>query len=100
MLGAYDPLSGDNSYGTRINMYFPYDTDEMISSSGTFDTGRRGIARYKAFASNTEVITPGITCTKEWSGPISASRTSRRWRYTPAAPAPTRRLSTASTAKP
>ncbi|MBC6992055.1 RagB/SusD family nutrient uptake outer membrane protein [Hymenobacter sp. BT491] len=58
VLGAYDPLSGDNSYGTRINMYFPYDTDEMISSSGTFDTGRRGIARYKAFASNTEVINP------------------------------------------
>ncbi|HEX8504522.1 MAG TPA: RagB/SusD family nutrient uptake outer membrane protein [Hymenobacter sp.] len=58
VLGAYDPLSGDNSYGTRISMYFPYDTDEMISSSGTFDTGRRGIARYKAFSSNTEVINP------------------------------------------
>jgi len=58
VLGAYDPLSGDNTYGTRISMYFPYDTDEMISSSGTFDTGRRGIARYKAFSSNTEVINP------------------------------------------
>ncbi|MCC3154819.1 RagB/SusD family nutrient uptake outer membrane protein [Hymenobacter sp. BT770] len=58
VLGAYDPLSGDNTYGTRLSMYFPYDTDEMISSSGTFDTGRRGIARYKAFANNTEVINP------------------------------------------
>lgn len=58
VLGAYDPLSGDNTYGTRLSMYFPYDTDELISSSGTFDTGRRGIARYKAFASNTEVINP------------------------------------------
>jgi hypothetical protein len=58
VLGAYDPLSGDNTYGTRLSMYFPYDTDEMISSSGTFDTGRRGIARYKAFSSNTEVINP------------------------------------------
>ncbi|MVN75147.1 RagB/SusD family nutrient uptake outer membrane protein [Hymenobacter sp. HMF4947] len=58
VLGAYDPLSGDNTYGTRLSMYFPYDTDESIGSSGTFDTGRRGIARYKAFASNTEVINP------------------------------------------
>ena len=58
VLGAYDLLSGDNTYGTRLNMYFPYDTDEMISSSGTYDTGRRGIARYKAFASNTEIVNP------------------------------------------
>jgi hypothetical protein len=58
VLGAYDPLSGDNAYGTRISMYYPYDTDELIGSSGTFDTGRRGIARYKAFASNTEIINP------------------------------------------
>ncbi|MGI4744105.1 MAG: RagB/SusD family nutrient uptake outer membrane protein [Janthinobacterium lividum] len=61
VLGAYDPLSGDNSYGTRLSMYFPFDTDELIGSSGTFDTGRRGIARYKAFASNTEVINPWNT---------------------------------------
>jgi hypothetical protein len=58
VLGAYDPLSGDNTYGTRLSMYYPYDTDELIGSSGTFDTGRRGIARYKSFASNTEIINP------------------------------------------
>ena len=58
VLGAYDPLSGDNTYGTRLSMYYPYDTDELIGSSGTFDTGRRGIARYNAFASNTEIINP------------------------------------------
>lgn len=58
VLGAYDPLSGDNTYGTRLSMYFPVDTDELIGSSGTYDTGRRGIARYKAYASNTEVINP------------------------------------------
>jgi hypothetical protein len=58
VLGAYDPLSGDNTYGTRLSMYYPYDTDELIGSSGTFDTGRRGIARYKAYASNTEIINP------------------------------------------
>ena len=58
VLGAYDPLSGDNTYGTRLSMYYPYDTDELIGSSGTYDTGRRGISRYKAFASNTEIINP------------------------------------------
>ena len=58
VLGAYDPLSGDNTYGTRLSMYYPYDTDELIGSSGTFDTGRRGLARYKAFSSNTEIINP------------------------------------------
>jgi hypothetical protein len=58
VLGAYDPLSGDNTYGTRLSMYYPYDTDELIGSSGSFDTGRRGLARYKAFASNTEIINP------------------------------------------
>jgi hypothetical protein len=61
VLGAYDPLSGDNSYGTRVSLYYPYDTDEFIGSSGTYDTGRRGIARYKAFASNTEIINPWNT---------------------------------------
>jgi len=61
VLGAYDPLSGDNSYGTRLSMYYPYDTDELIGSSGTFDTGRRGISRYKSFASNTEIINPWNT---------------------------------------
>ena len=58
VLGAYDPLSGDNTYGTRLSMYYPVDTDELIGSAGTYDTGRRGIARYKAFASNTEITNP------------------------------------------
>ena len=61
VLGAYDPLSGDNTYGQRLSMYFPYDTDELIGSSGTFDTGRRGLARYKVFASNTDIVNPWNT---------------------------------------
>ncbi len=58
VIGTYDLLSGDQTYGTRISTYFPYDTDEMISSSGLFDTGRRGIARYKAYATNTDIVNP------------------------------------------
>jgi hypothetical protein len=58
IIGAYDPLSGDNGYGQRISMYFPYDSDEMIGSSGAPDLGRRGIARYKALSTNTDITNP------------------------------------------
>lgn len=62
VIGAYDPLSGDNSYGQRISMYFPYDSDEMISSPGpATDGGRRGIARYKALSTNTDLANPWNT---------------------------------------
>ncbi|GAB2465741.1 starch-binding protein [Hymenobacter qilianensis] len=62
VIGAYDPLSGDNSYGQRISMYFPYDSDEMISSPGpATDGGRRGIARYKALATNSDLTNPWNT---------------------------------------
>lgn len=58
VIGAYDPLSGDQSYGTRLNMYYPYDQDEMIGSAGAADGARRSIARYKALPSNTEITNP------------------------------------------
>lgn len=58
IIGAYDPLSGDNGYGTRISMYYPYDTDEMIGSIGVADGGRRSIARYTALPTNTEINNP------------------------------------------
>ena len=61
VIGAYDPLSGDQSYGTRISMYFPYDSDEMIGSAGAPDGVRRSIARYKALPTNTEIINPWNT---------------------------------------
>lgn len=58
VIGAYDPLSGDNGYGTRISMYYPYDTDEMIGSQGAADGGRRSIARYSALSTNSEIVNP------------------------------------------
>ncbi|GAA4453333.1 RagB/SusD family nutrient uptake outer membrane protein [Nibrella saemangeumensis] len=54
VLGAYDPLSGDAGYGIRISMYYPYDSDEMMTS-GNLDNGRRGIGRYDLRAGNTEL---------------------------------------------
>ncbi|WP_375444432.1 RagB/SusD family nutrient uptake outer membrane protein [uncultured Fibrella sp.] len=57
VLGAYDLLSGDNTYGIRISLYYPYDSDEMMVS-GAVDNGRRGIGRYNALAGNTEIANP------------------------------------------
>ncbi|RSK43773.1 RagB/SusD family nutrient uptake outer membrane protein [Hymenobacter rigui] len=61
IIGAYDPLSGDQSYGTRVSMYFPYDSDEMIGSVGAADGARRSIARYKSLPTNTEITNPWNT---------------------------------------
>ncbi|MBJ6110517.1 RagB/SusD family nutrient uptake outer membrane protein [Hymenobacter sp. BT523] len=58
VIGAYDPLSGDNGYGTRISMYYPLDSDELIGSAGAADGARRSIARYTALPNNTEINNP------------------------------------------
>ena len=39
LIGVYDELQGDNGYGIRINMYYPYDTDEGIVSGGIAHCG-------------------------------------------------------------
>jgi hypothetical protein len=58
VIGAYDLLSGDRTYGTRLNLYYPYDTDELIGAPGVANSGNRGLARYKALPSNAEIINP------------------------------------------
>ena len=55
-LAAYDMLSGDAGYGSRLSCYIPYDDDEMANSRGAADATRRGISRYMAIPSNSEVI--------------------------------------------
>src|SRR2546421_12006040 len=57
LLGVYDELQGDNGYGIRINLYYPYDSDEGMTSGG-LDNGRRGIGRYQLLLSNTEIRNP------------------------------------------
>ena len=57
VLGVYDELMGDNGYGIRINMYYPYDSDEIIVS-GNLDNGRRGVGRYQLLLTNTEIRNP------------------------------------------
>ncbi|WP_201977446.1 RagB/SusD family nutrient uptake outer membrane protein [Hymenobacter rubidus] len=59
VIGAYDLLSGDTSYGTRLNLYYPYDTDEMQASPlNVADGARLSIARYTALPVNAEVRNP------------------------------------------
>ncbi|MES2881118.1 MAG: RagB/SusD family nutrient uptake outer membrane protein, partial [Bacteroidota bacterium] len=57
LIGVYDELQGDNGYGIRINMYYPYDSDEAIAS-GTIDNGRRGVGRYQLLLTNAELTNP------------------------------------------
>jgi starch-binding outer membrane protein, SusD/RagB family len=60
VLGAYAPLTGDNGYGIRISMYYPYDEDLMMGQGGTPypDNERRDIAHYTANANNTQLAAP------------------------------------------
>src|ERR1044071_9336056 len=59
LIGVYDELQGDNGYGIRINLYYPYDSDEGIVSGG-LDNGRRGIGRYQLLLTNSELRNPFI----------------------------------------
>lgn len=57
LVGVYDELQGDNGYGIRISMYYPYDSDEGIVSGG-IDNGRRGVGRYQLLLTNAELTNP------------------------------------------
>src|SRR3982750_3886873 len=57
VIGVYDELQGDNGYGIRISMYYPYDSDEGIVS-GNIDNGRRGVGRYQLLLNNAELTNP------------------------------------------
>ncbi|HLG40311.1 MAG TPA: RagB/SusD family nutrient uptake outer membrane protein [Chitinophagaceae bacterium] len=59
VLGTYASLTGDQGYGIRISMYYPYDNDEMMGQSGAFgDNERRDIAHYNAAPGNTQLYNP------------------------------------------
>ncbi len=60
VIGAYSPLGGDNGYGIRITMYYPYDNDDMMGQGGTPfpDTERRDIAHYNVDPGNTQLANP------------------------------------------
>jgi starch-binding outer membrane protein, SusD/RagB family len=57
VIGVYDELQGQDGYGIRINLYYPYDSDEGIVS-GNIDNGRRGVGRYQLLLTNAEISNP------------------------------------------
>ncbi len=60
VIGAYANLGGDNGYGIRLSMYYPFDTDEMMGQGGTPypDNERRDIAHYSLNSGNTQLASP------------------------------------------
>lgn len=59
VLGTYAALTGDQGYGIRVSMYYPYDNDEMMGQQGApGDNERRDIAHYSAKPSNTQLSAP------------------------------------------
>jgi hypothetical protein len=60
LLSVYATLSGDFGYGSRLNLYFPLDNDEMMGQGATPypDNERRDIAHYSVQPSNTQLNPP------------------------------------------
>ena len=62
VLGVYNALTGDNSYGSRVSLYYSMDDDLMVGpanrSSGGGDNDRTSIARYNATSGNTQLEAP------------------------------------------
>lgn len=60
VLGIYDQLAGDQAYGSRLSMMYPYDTDGMIGvvNSSSPDNSSRDLSRYNAQPSNAQLSKP------------------------------------------
>jgi starch-binding outer membrane protein, SusD/RagB family len=59
VIGVYSPLGGDFGYGIRVNMYYPYDSDDIMGQSGPPNDGeRRELAHYSVTPSNTQLPQP------------------------------------------
>jgi starch-binding outer membrane protein, SusD/RagB family len=60
VLGVYYRLTGDQGYGIRVSMYYPYDDDIMMGQGGTPypDNERRDIAHYRVTPNNTQLAAP------------------------------------------
>ncbi len=60
LMGVYASLTGDQGYGIRVSMYYPYDNDLMMGQGGNPypDNERRDIAHYNVNANNTQLARP------------------------------------------
>ena len=54
VLGAYGAMTGTNGYGARLNLAFPFDTDEMVGNlNGAATEDQRRLGAYDVLPSNT-----------------------------------------------
>lgn len=60
VLAVYQDLEGDQGYGIRISMYYPYDNDEMIGMHQLGDNDRGDIAHYNATSGNAQLYAPWV----------------------------------------
>jgi starch-binding outer membrane protein, SusD/RagB family len=60
VLAAYADLEGDQGYGIRVSMYYPYDNDEMIGMHQLGDNDRGDIAHYNANSGNAQLYSPWV----------------------------------------
>lgn len=60
LMGVYEQLTGDNGYGSRLSMMYPYDTDEFIgvTNASAPDNNSRDLSRYNLQATNGQLTLP------------------------------------------
>lgn len=58
VFGAYQELAGDQGYGIRLSMYYPYDDDCIMGAGGDGDNDRRDLGRYNLTAGNAQLAKP------------------------------------------
>ncbi|SDK14478.1 Starch-binding associating with outer membrane [Pedobacter sp. ok626] len=60
LMGVYEQLTGDNGYGGRLSMMYPYDTDEFIgvTNASAPDNNSRDLSRYNLQATNGQLTLP------------------------------------------
>lgn len=60
VLGVYQDLAGDQGYGIRLSMYFPYDNDETMGPNKVGDNDRGDIAHYTLTPGNLQLYAPYV----------------------------------------
>lgn len=58
LVGVYAQLTGDNTYGLRVSLYFPIGTDEMQGPTGAADGSRRDFPLYATTPTNNNMFAP------------------------------------------
>jgi len=60
LMGVYEQLTGDNGYGSRLSMMYPYDTDDFIgvTNASAPDNNSRDLSRYNLQPTNGQLTLP------------------------------------------